>query len=165
MITFGLGSSVPTSTKSSLKNLLPTVFNNAEISSCTVRVVETGSMISLFPAAEPRTPMSFTGTASMGMVAVSFVWMLTTDREGQADPRFLYGGIPSPVQKPILAFVMTYFLGTQSSKVVLKTPNVSSRKLPEPPFYPDLRVVVVYESGGDEVALQLFDCGQSMRPV
>src|SRR5437870_6974826 len=68
MITFGLGSSVPTSTKSSLKNLLPTVFNNAEISSCTVRVVETGSMISLFPAAEPRTPMSFTGTASMGMV-------------------------------------------------------------------------------------------------
>jgi len=72
MITFDLGSSVPTSTKSSLKNLFPTVFNNAEISSCTVRMVETGSMISLFPAAEPRTPISFTGTALAGRVKVSF---------------------------------------------------------------------------------------------
>jgi hypothetical protein len=29
-------------------------------------------MISLFPAAEPRTPMSFTGTASAEAVIVSF---------------------------------------------------------------------------------------------
>ena len=72
MITLGLGSSVPASTKSSLKKLLPTVFNNAEISSWTVKIFGAGSMISLFPAAEPRTPMSFTGTASAEAVIVSF---------------------------------------------------------------------------------------------
>jgi len=69
MITLGLGSSVPASTKSSLKKLLPTVFNNAEISSWTVKIFGAGSMISLFPAAEPDAPPRAPGSPGLGHVA------------------------------------------------------------------------------------------------